>query len=155
MEDAGLSFRKDLKQLAIGNPDVEHLIKELEDGLQGEKVATEDSVEFSEGEIATYGIFFPFVAYFLFRWAKDWFDHKRAVNETSIAERRVALINSLVEGGWPVSVAEAVVSSCFNNIAQRTKDDPVLAQVLETARKYLPAPKKDVESQIESGDPSH
>lgn len=81
-----------------------------------------------------------FTAYFLFRYAKDWFDHRRALLETSVVEQRVALIDAMIQSGWPRDVAEQVVTRCLAVVANRTKDDPVLTRVLQHATKYLAKP---------------
>ena len=131
-------FQEELKHLAGNNSDLDSLLKELEKSLQDEKKPSEDEVDFSTGEIASYGFLFLFVAYFLFRWAKDNLDHRRALNETEIAERRISIINALANDGWDKEVAENVTNRCLEVIANRTNDDPVLKSVIETAQKYLP-----------------
>ena len=138
-------FEKNLERLATSDTRVAQFVEELEETLQDEKLPSEDTVEFTGPEAAGYGILFMFVAYFLFRWSKDLFDHRRALNETAVAERRIAIIKSMVDDGWPPDVAEAIATRCLEAIANRTKDDPVLFQVLETAKKYLPLPKGENE----------
>jgi hypothetical protein len=40
-------------------------------------------------------------AYALCRWAKDYFDQRRALVETDIAKQQTQLINDLVPAGFP------------------------------------------------------
>jgi hypothetical protein len=69
------------------------------------------------------------VAYALYRWAKDFFDHRRALNEITIAEQQAQLIKDLVEDGFPPKDAQATAVALFKGIAKRTEDDPALKTV--------------------------
>lgn len=137
MEHEAHAFRQDLKQLASTDADVAELLQQLEAGLREEHIPTEDEAKFIGVEAAVDGMLLSFTAYFLFRLAKDWLDHGRALLETSIVERRVALIDDMVRNGWPRDVAEGVVTRCLGVVANRTKDDPILTKVLQHATKYL------------------
>lgn len=68
--------------------------------------------------------------YALFRWAKDYFDNKRAENETAIAERRVRITKGLVSDGFAPDQAEAVTEGLLAQIAKRTEDDSVLQKAV-------------------------
>ena len=70
-------------------------------------------------------------AYALFRWAKDYFDYRRAQNETEIAERRVRIIQGLVADGFEPEKAQAVTEGLLKQIAKRTEDDPVLQKAVK------------------------
>ncbi len=41
------------------------------------------------------------VAYALYRWAKDYFDQRRALAETDIASQQTQLISDLIAAGFP------------------------------------------------------
>ncbi|MBI3796027.1 MAG: hypothetical protein HY268_03535 [Deltaproteobacteria bacterium] len=74
-------------------------------------------------------LLFSLVAYALYRWAKDFFDHRRALNEIAIAEHQAQLIKELVEAGFLPKDAQATVAALFKGIAKRTEDDPAFKTV--------------------------
>jgi len=67
------------------------------------------------------------VAYALYRWAKDYFDHRRALGEVDIAKQQTQLINDLVSAGFPPKDAQATTVALLKNIATRSADDPVFS----------------------------
>lgn len=75
-------------------------------------------------------IFIGLAAYALFRWAKDYFDYKRAQSETEIAERRARIVAGLVADGFEPEKAQAVTEGLLKQIAKRADDDPVLQKAV-------------------------
>lgn len=148
MSQESKSFQEGLKQLAISNPEIDSFLKDLEKSLvgkekpsnNGEEEPSDDKAEFSIGgaEGLVLAILFFFATYVLFRWAKDTLDNQRAMDETSVAERRISIIQSLITLGLDAETAEGITTRCLGVIANRTKDDPVLDTILTTAQKYLP-----------------
>lgn len=70
------------------------------------------------------------VTYALFRWAKDYFDNKRAENETALAERQARITKQLIADGFPPDQALSATESLLKQIAKRTEDDPVLQKAV-------------------------
>jgi hypothetical protein len=99
------------------------------------------SVEQPEKYVTVTGFDFLAVvaAYALFRWAKDFFDHRRARNETELARQRLDLIQALTEqDGLPPKEAQAVVAALLKSIEKRTEDDPALRKTLALLGKDKP-----------------
>ena len=69
------------------------------------------------------------VAYALYRWAKDYFDQRRALAETDIAKQQTQLITDLVSTGFPPKDAQATTVALLKHIATRSADDPIFATV--------------------------
>jgi hypothetical protein len=98
-----IRFAKNLKDLGSTDPDVAELLQQLEASLRDEEFQDKDVVKFTGVEATLDGILLSFIAYFLFRLAKDWFDHRRALNTTLIVKLRLALIDSIVRNAeWSV-----------------------------------------------------
>jgi hypothetical protein len=103
MEKEAPTFRQELKDLASTDPDVAELLQQLEASLRDEEFQDEDVVKCTGVEATLDGNLLSFIAYFLFRLAKDWLDHQRALNKTLIVKRRLALIDSMVRNAeWSV-----------------------------------------------------
>ena len=75
------------------------------------------------------------VAYALYRLAKDYLDHRRALHEVDIAEQQAQVIADLFDAGFPPKDARATAVALLKGIAKRTGDDPVLKKALAMAGK--------------------
>jgi len=97
-----------------------------------EETAQQVSLEEPQSYITVTGVdlLFTVSAYALFRWAKDAFDHRRALNEAEIARQQEQLIAALIQDGFPPDKAQAVVTTLLKNIAVRTQDDPAIKKAL-------------------------
>jgi hypothetical protein len=93
-----------------------------------EEVAEQVAVEAPERFVTVTGadMLFSVAAYALFRWAKDFFDNRRARNETAVAQQQQELIAALIVDGFPPKEAQAAAIALLNGIAKRTQDDPAL-----------------------------
>src|SRR5579862_739432 len=69
-------------------------------------------------------------AYGLFRLVKDFFDHRRAINEVEIAQLQGKLIAALIADGFPPTQAKATAIALLKGVAKRTQDDPALKKAL-------------------------
>lgn len=99
-----------------------------------EDVAQQISVEEPQRFAVTgVDILLGLVAYALYRWAKDYFDHRRALQEIDIAKQQSQLIKGLIEDGFPPKDAQATAMALLKGIAKRTEDDPAL----KTARAFV------------------
>ena len=65
-------------------------------------------------------------AYALYRYLKDYFDRRRALNEVEIARQQERLIAALIEDGFPPDQAQVVAGALLKQIAERGADDPAL-----------------------------
>ena len=65
-------------------------------------------------------------AYALYRFLKDYFDQKRALNEVEVLKKQEEVISALIDDGFPPEDAQAVTTAMLHNIAKRSADDPVL-----------------------------
>lgn len=99
-----------------------------------EDVAQQISVEEPQRFAVTgVDILLGLAAYALYRWAKDYFDHRRALQELDIAKQQSQLIEGLIEDGFPPKDAQATAMALLKGIAKRTADDPAL----KTARAFV------------------
>lgn len=115
------------EQQATEDTQVSALVQEVA-GELGSQVPTDGTGRYVVG---VDDVLISLAAYALFRWAKDYFDYKRAQNETEIAERRARIIQGLVADGFEPEKAEAVTEGLFKQIAKRTEDDPVLQKAVK------------------------
>ena len=65
-------------------------------------------------------------AYALYRWLKDYFDHRRALNEAEILKQQETIVSALIKDGFPPKEAKAVTVALLKGIARRNSDDIVL-----------------------------
>jgi hypothetical protein len=93
-----------------------------------EHVAHEIAVDEPQRSAVTgVDILLGLVAYALYRWAKDYFDHRRALRELDIATQQAQLIEDLIKAGFPRKDAQAAAIALLKGVATRTADDPALA----------------------------
>ncbi len=71
-------------------------------------------------------ILIAIAAYALYRWLKDYFDHRRALNEIEILKQQERIIAALIKDGFPPKDAQTVTVALLKRIAQRSADDPLL-----------------------------
>lgn len=69
-------------------------------------------------------------AYTLFRWLKDYFDNKRALNEIDIVKQQEKIIAALIKDGFNPEDAAAVTTALLDRVAKRGKDDPAFKTAL-------------------------
>jgi hypothetical protein len=74
-------------------------------------------------------------AYAFYRWIKDYFDHRRALNEAEILKQQERIISALIKDGFPPREAKAVTATLLKRIAQRNADDIVLRTAARLAGK--------------------
>jgi hypothetical protein len=116
----------EFEQHARQDPQVRAFLREV-----AEEVAQQISVEEPQRfAITGVDILLGLAAYALYRWAKDYFDRRRALHEVDIAKQQVQLIEGLMADGFPAKDAQATAVALLKGIARRTADDPAL----ETAR---------------------
>lgn len=75
-------------------------------------------------------LLFGLVAYALFRWLKDYFDNRRALNEAEIIKQQALVIEALIEAGFPPKDARTAVITLLKNVSSRAAADPVLKKAL-------------------------
>ncbi len=94
----------------------------------GEEAGKEVSVEEPQRYVTVTGvdILITLAAYALYRWLKDYFDHRRALNEAEILREQEQVIAALITDGYPPQDAQAVTVALLKQIAKRNADDPVL-----------------------------
>ena len=68
-------------------------------------------------------------AYALFRWLKNHFDYKQALNETEVVRDQTRIVEELVREGIEPKAAQAVTVALLDRIAKRGADDPVLKKI--------------------------
>src|SRR5207244_12561223 len=99
-----------------------------------EQTMVEEPQRFGLGSEMLFGA----IAYALYRWLKDFFDHQRSLREAELLLQQGEVIAALVREGFPPQQAQAVVVSLLKGIAKRSADDPAL----KTALKLLGMDKK-------------
>ena len=62
----------------------------------------------------------------IYRWLKDYFDHRRALHEAEVLGQQQQVIAALIRDGFQPKEAQAVTAALLRRIAQRTADDPLL-----------------------------
>ncbi|HLK59260.1 MAG TPA: hypothetical protein VKU00_22060 [Chthonomonadaceae bacterium] len=106
---------------AKADPQLQPLLEEIAREM-AEMDAEAETRQFATGLEPYIGV----AVYVLYRWAKDYFDKRRALNEVEIAQQQLELTGKLVAEGWPKEKAHAAVASTLKAIAKRTEDDSVL-----------------------------
>ena len=84
-------------------------------------------VEMEEPQSYTLGgmeILIAVAAYALFRFLKDYFDHRRGLNEVDIALQQEKIVAALIQDGFKPKEAAVVTGALLNRIAKRGQDDP-------------------------------
>ena len=114
------------EQQAKQDTQVSALIQKMAEEI-GTQIPTEGTGRYIAG---VDDVLISLAAYALFRWVKDSLDHRRAQNETEIAERRARIIQGLVADGFEPEKAQAVTEGLLKQIAKRTEDDPVLQKAV-------------------------
>jgi hypothetical protein len=111
------------EQQATTDPQLQAFLHEV-----AENVAHEIAVDEPQRSAVTgVDILLSLVAYALYRWAKDYFDHRRALRELDIATQQAQLIEDLIKAGFPRKDAQAAAIALLKGVATRTADDPALA----------------------------
>jgi hypothetical protein len=87
----------------------------------GKQVQMEEPQSYT---IAGVDILIAIAAYALFRFLKDYFDHRRGLNETDIALHQEKIADALIKDGFQPKEAIAVTGALLDRIAKRGKDDP-------------------------------
>jgi anti-sigma-K factor RskA len=75
-------------------------------------------------------VLFGLAAYALFRRVKDTLDDERTGKETDEIAWRAAIVAELVAKGIPPKDAQTTVLKVSEQVARRSKDDPILKKVL-------------------------
>lgn len=65
-------------------------------------------------------------AHAMYRWLRDYFDHRRGLREAEIAKQQAAVIKGLIRDGFPPESAHAVTVDLLKKIAERTIDESSL-----------------------------
>lgn len=110
-------------QRAKEDPQLNAFLKEI-----AEDVAKQVPAEEAQRYITVTGvdILIAVAAYALYRWLKDYFDHRRALKEAEILKQQEQVIAALIKDGFPPNDARAVTVALLKRIAQRSAEDPVL-----------------------------
>jgi hypothetical protein len=97
------------------------------DGVAAD-AAQEGEVEAEEPQRFVTGTEFLFAvaAYALYRWLKDFFDHRRALDDAALLERQEQVIAALIQDGFPPKEARATVLALHKALTDRGGDDPAL-----------------------------
>jgi hypothetical protein len=74
---------------------------------------------------------FAVTAYALFRMAKNYFDHKRGLDESDLRQKMLDQVDGLVQKGWGRDKALAAVQSISRDVATLRPDSPVLKATLD------------------------
>ena len=102
----------------------------------GKQVPIEEPKRYLDVTATGVSMLFNIAVYTLFRLVKDYFDHRRALNEVEVLKRQTEVIRTLVEeAGFPRELAQATVVALLTGIAKRTKDDPVLKKAFDLVGK--------------------
>lgn len=80
-------------------------------------------------------ILFGVAAYALYRFVKDYLDHRRAVREAEILKKQAEVIAALTKEKIPPEMAKTTVVELLERIAKRTADDPVLKKAFNLVGK--------------------
>ena len=124
----GLQF----EQQAREDPHLSAFLREVaEDAAQ--HIAVEEPQRFVT--VTGVDLLLGLVAYALYRLAKDYLDHHRALHEVDIAKQQAQVITDLIDAGFPPKDAQATAVALLKGIAKRTGDDPVLKKALAMAGK--------------------
>jgi hypothetical protein len=75
-------------------------------------------------------LLFSLAAYALYRFLKDYFDHRRARHEAELLQQQQQVVAALIQDGFPPKEAQATVVALLKGIAKRTEDDPALKTAL-------------------------
>jgi hypothetical protein len=114
------------EQHARQDPQLEAFLREVAEDV-AQQISIEEPQRFA---VTGVDILLGLAAYALYRWAKDYFDHCRALHEIDVAKQQVQLIEGLIADGFPPKDAQATAAALLKGIAKRTGDDPAL----QTAR---------------------
>jgi hypothetical protein len=114
------------EQHARQDPQLEAFLREVAEDV-AQQISIEEPQRFA---VTGVDILLGLAAYALYRWAKDYFDHRRALHEIDVAKQQVQLIEGLIADGFPLKDAQATAAALLKGIAKRTGDDPAL----QTAR---------------------
>lgn len=115
------------EQHALEDPDLHAFLNEV-----SKEAATQISPHKQEQFITVTGVdlLFTLGAYALYRWANDYFNHRRALQEIEILDQQTRVVAALIKDGFPPEQAQAAAAALLSNIAKRTEDDPALKKVL-------------------------
>lgn len=110
-------------QRAKQDPQLNAFLKEI-----AEDASKQISVEEPQRFLTVTGvdILIAIAAYALYRWLKDYFDHRRALKEVEILKQQEQIIAALIKDGFPPGDARVVTVALLKQIAKRNADDPVL-----------------------------
>jgi len=110
-------------QQARQDPHLNAFLQEIAADVAGQVAGDEPQRYFT---VTGADILVTVVAYALYRWLKDYFDHRRALHEAEILGRQQQVIAALIRDGFQPKEAQAVTQALLRRIAQRTADDPLL-----------------------------
>jgi hypothetical protein len=117
------------EQHARTDPQVTAFLREVAEDV-AQQISVEEPQRFA---VIGVDILLGLAAYALYRWTKDYFDHRRALHEIDIAKQQSQLIAGLIEAGFPAKDAQATAVALLKGIARRTEDDPAV----KTARAFV------------------
>ena len=117
------------QQQAREDEALRRVLREVAEDASEASALEEEPQRYVTGADVLFGV----VAYALYRWLKDVFDHQRALREVEVLRRQEQVIADLIREGFPPKQAQAAVVALLKAIAKRTDDDPAL----KTARRLL------------------
>jgi len=88
----------------------------------GQEIQAEQPGQYFTGAEALLGL----AAYAFYRWLKEYFDQRRALNEVEVARQQAGLIHELIQDGFKTADAQAVAAALLQRLAARGQGDPLL-----------------------------
>ena len=113
---------KEFTEHAKTNHQINLLLTEVAQAISSQ-VSIDEPQHYSLGGT---DIIIGIAAYALYRWLKDYFVHRRALNEQEILRQREPVIAALIHDGFEPDKASIVVNTLLENIAKRSANDPAL-----------------------------
>lgn len=113
-------------QQAKEDPQLNAFLTEIAEEA-GERISIEEPTHYT---VTGVDILIALAAYALYRFLKDYFDKRRALNEVEILKKEEEVIAALIEDGFYPKDAQAVTVSLLENIAKRSTDDPVFKKAV-------------------------
>jgi hypothetical protein len=116
---------KQFVQSAQEDPQLRVFLKEIAE--RASNASKESSIEEPQQYITVTAvdILITIAAYALYRWLKDNFDRRRALNEAEIVEEQTRITAALIRDGFQPKDAHHVTAAMLKEVAHRTADDPI------------------------------
>ena len=93
----------------------------------GEHISIEEPTSYT---VTGVDLLIAVAAYALYRYLKDYFDKRRALNEVEVLKKQEEVIAALIEEGFYPKDAQAVTIALLENIAKRSSDNPAFKKAV-------------------------